>query len=1015
MSAFQPTELSEGDVIEVAKLIIAWYQKYRRALPWRGDKPPYGKSRLLSSERLAESDKDSCELYFNPYGQWISEVMLQQTRVEAVIPFWLRWMEKFPTVEALAEASEETVLTMWSGLGFYNRVRNIHKGAKFIVSEYNGILPDDPEKLKKIPGIGDYTAGAICSCSYRLPEPLVDGNVVRVFCRVFGLPLDAKSSATIKLCWDIAYRFFGRTKAAPGTNSKRVGKRKRADTNGEAAIEILTLDDTHGNDFSTEKDSANATRNTSAAASQPIPQEENSLTPYPPVRFPGAFNQGLMELGATVCIPTNPTCDLCPLGRRGLCMAFAEGMRLYAGAECIGNNDSTTASPSRLVHRRTDRLTVQLEYDAPSSSPVQGVGLVRGKQNISQAYETSEVLPPVAKVLPMPPSPHAVASLPDTSESLQRNSGAESQTEALRFFLNNGASADPSPVFALPLPSILTRIRTHITQHYPLPKQKAREAKAERGKGKAADETDAHAAGNNEVEEWIQPRLGVDEDMEKKVMMDTSDGKNNGKSKGKNRVKGNTKSKTEDNGSVMRPINQGSVPMEEFLVFPILVPSANPGPDSDSDSSSAPKPTVGHLLLQSHALGIGSHSGALLKHQKHPPLVPLNFVQDNPMYMDYTQDQKILHLPLVLQANLLTQWFPHVEFQLVGSYLKGSQNNPSFPSPLSVPPSQTLQPSGTAHPVLMRAYIRQAGKPLTIKHIFSHRIHLLHIFPLELIAYAPWEPESELDEGANKAAYEWRLMHPDEIGDAMGKKIVMQAERVVTTVGDILSKDLVDLDLFPFQNIHQRISITTWLVKVLYPLLMPRVPSLLLSSVSSVSFATTKSSKHESMKASKEKSPEQLQKKLDSFLSKWMLKSPAKDNPRGNNKSGNDGNGQTASRSGASLTQDTSCIDLISDSEDDNAFDVGQVHTVECVDTDDVVEGGRPMEMANVEAHDTTEATPDETPVSKDSEDMSEASGQVFLEDVTGTSEAELDTWRYFIERWNKCGLRLPSNSGNEE
>ena len=142
----------------IVEPLIEWYEENHRILPWRASK--------------------------NPYYIWISEIMLQQTRVEAVRPFFERFIKALPQVEDVAVCPEEQLLKLWEGLGYYNRVRNIQKAAIRIVEEYGGRLPADYEKLKDLPGIGNYTAGAVASIAYDLPVPAVDGNVLRVYARI---------------------------------------------------------------------------------------------------------------------------------------------------------------------------------------------------------------------------------------------------------------------------------------------------------------------------------------------------------------------------------------------------------------------------------------------------------------------------------------------------------------------------------------------------------------------------------------------------------------------------------------------------------------------------------------------------------------------------------------------------------------------------------------------------------------------------------------------------------------
>ena len=199
----------------VASALLAWYRVHKRDLPWRGQ---------------------------SAYAVWVSEIMLQQTQVATVIPFFLRFLERFPTLQALAEASIEDVLRYWAGLGYYARARNLHRAAQMVVADHGGRVPDTPDVIATLPGIGRYTAGAILSIAYNAPSPLVDANVIRVLSRVFGLRGDPKSSANQTALWSLATQLV------------------------EAARQS-----------------------------------------------PGDFNQGLMELGALVCEPSDPKCEQCPL------------------------------------------------------------------------------------------------------------------------------------------------------------------------------------------------------------------------------------------------------------------------------------------------------------------------------------------------------------------------------------------------------------------------------------------------------------------------------------------------------------------------------------------------------------------------------------------------------------------------------------------------------------------------------------------------------------------------------
>ncbi|AOY74905.1 A/G-specific adenine glycosylase [Clostridium formicaceticum] len=164
--------------LEVQGKLIIWYEKNHRKLPWRETT--------------------------NPYHIWISEIMLQQTRVDTVIDYYKRFIAEFPTVKKLADADEERVLKAWEGLGYYSRAKHIHQTAKIIVEKYQGEMPKDYTEILKLPGIGPYTAGAIASIAFHQPIPAVDGNVMRVFSRVFHIKEDITLNATQKKMQQIA-------------------------------------------------------------------------------------------------------------------------------------------------------------------------------------------------------------------------------------------------------------------------------------------------------------------------------------------------------------------------------------------------------------------------------------------------------------------------------------------------------------------------------------------------------------------------------------------------------------------------------------------------------------------------------------------------------------------------------------------------------------------------------------------------------------------------------------------
>ena len=155
---------------QFARALLAWYDVNKRDLPWR-------------------------QRQHDPYAVWVSEIMLQQTTVAAVIPFYHKWMARFPTVQSLADAPLDDVLKHWAGLGYYARARNLHKGAQAVVAEHGGRVPSDPKTLLALPGIGRYTAGAILSIAFNQEAPILDANVIRVLSRVHAVTGDPKTSA----------------------------------------------------------------------------------------------------------------------------------------------------------------------------------------------------------------------------------------------------------------------------------------------------------------------------------------------------------------------------------------------------------------------------------------------------------------------------------------------------------------------------------------------------------------------------------------------------------------------------------------------------------------------------------------------------------------------------------------------------------------------------------------------------------------------------------------------------
>jgi A/G-specific adenine glycosylase len=165
--------LEKVDIQDFQNDLISWFKQEQRDLPWRKDK--------------------------DPYKVWVSEIMLQQTRVDTVIPYFNRFLEWFPTLDVLAAAEEEKVLKAWEGLGYYSRVRNLQSAVKEVQEKYNSVVPDDPKEISSLKGVGPYTAGAILSIAYGIPEPAVDGNVMRVLARILSIWEDIAKPAARKL------------------------------------------------------------------------------------------------------------------------------------------------------------------------------------------------------------------------------------------------------------------------------------------------------------------------------------------------------------------------------------------------------------------------------------------------------------------------------------------------------------------------------------------------------------------------------------------------------------------------------------------------------------------------------------------------------------------------------------------------------------------------------------------------------------------------------------------------
>ena len=170
----------------IRRALLKWFREDARDLPWRKTK--------------------------DPYFIWLSEIILQQTRVDQGLPYYLRFTRAFPTVRDLADAPEGKVLKLWEGLGYYSRARNLHKAARLVCEEFGGVVPGDMDGLRLLPGVGRYTAGAIASIAFGLVEPVLDGNVIRVLCRLFRIDTPPRQAATLEELWSLAGKLLSETR-----------------------------------------------------------------------------------------------------------------------------------------------------------------------------------------------------------------------------------------------------------------------------------------------------------------------------------------------------------------------------------------------------------------------------------------------------------------------------------------------------------------------------------------------------------------------------------------------------------------------------------------------------------------------------------------------------------------------------------------------------------------------------------------------------------------------------------
>ena len=316
--------------------LLRWFRIYKRDLPWRATR--------------------------DPYAIWVSEIMLQQTRVAAVQEHYLRFMARFPNVKALAGATLTDVLAMWSGLGYYRRARLMHQAASLVVNEHGGVLPTSADALRQLPGIGRYTAAAIASIAFDEPVALVDGNVERVLTRLFGADVRGERA------WTLAEALLSR-------------------------------------------------------------------------KHPGDFNQAMMELGATVCMPKSPTCLVCPI--RNFCATRGE--------------HATPPQPLR-IKKQVDFAFIQRRGRIGLVQRGHGESLMAGMWELPPAHPNGE--PPLLTLKhSITTTDYTVRVYRDVAHAGKSAQSGESRATRLRWF-------EPDEAVQLPLTGLARKIlrRTGVIQ-----------------------------------------------------------------------------------------------------------------------------------------------------------------------------------------------------------------------------------------------------------------------------------------------------------------------------------------------------------------------------------------------------------------------------------------------------------------------------------------------------------------------------------------------------------------------
>ena len=293
--------LDKRKIQSLTPALLGWFAAHARDLPWRRTR--------------------------DPYAIWVSEIMLQQTQVKTVIPYWNRWLQELPNIAALAAAPPEKIHKLWEGLGYYTRVRNLQQAAQVIVAQHGGVFPSRYEDILALPGIGPYTAGAVGSIAFNQPVPILDGNVIRVLTRLFGIAGNPKDKATNAQLWELAGQLV---RAAQGLSGTDIGY-------GLALPSGL--------------------KGMSATSPRPSPPFANGGEGGDAAgENCSHLNQSLMELGALICTPRNAQCLVCPVRKQ--CVACRE--QRVEELPNLGKRVATTARFfTAFVVRRQGKLLVR--------------------------------------------------------------------------------------------------------------------------------------------------------------------------------------------------------------------------------------------------------------------------------------------------------------------------------------------------------------------------------------------------------------------------------------------------------------------------------------------------------------------------------------------------------------------------------------------------------------------------------------------------------------------------------